>query len=107
MGSAGMAGWLAPSRVQQQINHSVVPRTAEEDGNHPRRTAARRAFVVTTPVTQRDVSIDVARCSPPTRRSVPDPEVIAGPRSPSTMRANVPAAGGKILPDLTRAVCGR
>jgi len=26
---------------------------------------------------------------------------------PSMMRANVPVTGGQILPDLTRAVCGR
>ena len=34
-------------------------------------------------------------------------EVAAGPKVPVDDAANVPAAGGQILPDLTRAVCGR
>jgi hypothetical protein len=33
-------------------------------------------------------------------------EVAAGPKVPVDDAANVPAAGGQILPDLTRAVCG-
>lgn len=53
------------------------------------------------------LAIDVARCRPPTRRAVTGLEIAAGPRCPSVMRANVPAAGGQILPDLPRAVCGR
>jgi hypothetical protein len=36
-----------------------------------------------------------------------DPKVAAWHWCPSMMRANVPAVGGPILPDLRRAVCGR
>src|SRR6266496_3808891 len=47
------------------------------------------------------LTIDVARCPPPTRRGATGTRV-----GPAMVRANAPAAGGQFQPDLTRAVCG-
>jgi len=52
------------------------------------------------------LSTDVARCSLPTRRGVTGLRVAAGAQMPVDVRANVPAAGSRILPDRTRAACG-
>src|SRR6266498_5955111 len=48
--------------------------------------------------------IDVARCRPAARRDWPGSR--RGLWFPSMMRGNASAAGGQILPDLTRAVRG-
>src|SRR6266851_2839554 len=52
------------------------------------------------------LSIDVAHAGRRLGRGGTGPEVAARPWCPSIMRANVPAADGQVLPDLTRAVCG-
>jgi len=52
------------------------------------------------------LSIDVADAGRRLGRGGTGPEVAARPWCPSIMRGNASAAGGQVLPDLTRAVCG-
>jgi hypothetical protein len=64
--------------------------------------AARRAFSLTSPVTQRDAVDQWRRILTPTWRSATGLKVAVGPGRPTAMRMNVLAAGGQILPDLPR-----
>jgi hypothetical protein len=71
------------------------------------RTAARRAFSRSHPATQRDVADRRSPMPADGSARVTGLGVAAGLWFPSMMLGNASAAGGQILPDLTRAVRGR
>jgi len=79
-----------------------------EGGRWPRISAARRAFSLSRPATQRDVA-DGRSPMPAGGSARPALEVAAGHWFVDDVR-DAKAAAGQILPDLTRAVrgmCGR